>query len=279
MRRWVAIVVFVAAGSAAWAAGYDDYMRGYTARQAGNIDLALSSFTAALDAPDLAPNYRIDAYVGRADMLMRRHRCAEALADAEAALALRPKHLEALTFGAHANACLGKFDAALANLDVAIAIAPTTGLYSLRADFHWYRGDFALSAADYLAAVKQQSSRAYDPRGGTYSLIWYAIAASRAKTYDAAEFAKLAHGLDDDEWPGPLMAFIAGKAKLDEVYREAARGDVAVRRKCEADFFIGEWQVANGNADGKALLQGVAQSCPSTPGLAAGARNDLKRLP
>jgi tetratricopeptide (TPR) repeat protein len=283
MRCWMVAAIFVAAGSAAFAAGYDDYMRGYEARRAGNFEAALTAFTAALADGDLAPTYQPDAHIGRADALMHKRKCAEAAADLDAALSLRPKTVEALMLRANANSCLGKPDAALADIDAAIAVAPSTGLYATRADFHWFRGEFATAAADYLQAAKLQPKRAYEPRQGIYSLLWYAISAARAKTYDAAVFAAAAHDLDvdEDDWPGPLMGFIRGKTKREDVYREAARGDgvVPVHKKCQADFFIGEWQVANGDPAGRALLQGMEQSCPKEAAVLYDARRDLKRLP
>ena len=283
MRRLVATAVFVVVGSAAFAAGYDDYMRGYEARRSGNFDVALTAFTAALADGDLAPTYQPDAHIGRADALMYKGKCADAAADLDAALSLRPKTIEALAIRAHANSCLGKPEAALADIDAAIAAAPATGLYAFRADFHWFRGEFVMAAADFLQAAKLQNKRAWEPRQGIYSLLWYAITASRTKTYDAAVFTTVAHDLDidEDDWPGPLVGFIRGKTKLEDVYRKAARGDgvAPAYQKCQADFFIGEWQVTNGNPAGKALLQGMEQSCPKDAALLHDARSDLKRLP
>ncbi len=283
MRCWVVAAIFVAAVSAAFASGYDDYTRGFEARRSGHFDAALTAFTAALADGDLAPTYQPDAHIGRADALMHKSRCAEAAADLDAALSLRPNTIEALALRARANSCLGKPDAALADIDAAIAVTPATGLYAFRADFNWSRGAFATAAEDSFKAVKLQPKRAFDPRPGIYSLLWYAISAARAKTYDAAAFAAAAHDLDvdEDDWPGPLMRFIRGKTKLEDVYREAARGDgvAPAHQKCQADFFIGEWQVTNGDPAGKALLQGMEQSCPKDSAYLYDARRDLKRLP
>lgn len=146
MHRVIAAVVFAVSGVAAIASSYEDYMRGYEARRVGNADLALTAYTAALAAGDLAPTYVPDAHVGRADALMRKGRCAEAVTDLDAAITLRPVLVEALTMRARAHSCLGQAEAALADLDAAIAAAPTTQLYGLRAEYRWYRGDFALTA-------------------------------------------------------------------------------------------------------------------------------------
>jgi tetratricopeptide (TPR) repeat protein len=281
MRGLIVTVAFLAAGSAAFASGYDDYMRGFEARHVGNADLALSAYTAALAAPDLAPTYVPDAHVGRAEALMRKGRCGEAIADLDAAIALRPSLIEALTLRAQAHNCAGQGDAALADLDSAIAAAPTTALFALRGEFRWYRGEFALAAEDYLKGVKAQNKRTFEPRQGLYGLLGYAISATRAKTFDAAAFKTLAHDLPDDEWPAPIVAFIAGTAKLDEVYREAARGegDAPAFRKCQADFFIAEWQYGNGDPAGKELLLSLEKTCPKNAAVLRDARHDIKRIP
>jgi hypothetical protein len=77
------------------------------------------------------------------------------------------------------------------------------------------------------------------------------------------------------------MGFIRGKTKLEDVYRKAARGDgvAPAYQKCQADFFIGEWQAANGDPAGKVLLQGMEQSCPKESAFLRDVRRDLKRLP
>ncbi len=281
MRRLIVAASFVVACGAAWASGYDDYMRGYEARRAGNFDLALTSYTAALAAGDLAPTYQPDAHLGRAEALLHKGRCAEAITDLDAALVLRPNLLEALTARAHANNCLGRGEAALADLDAAITVKPNTALHAVRADFQWYHGNFAAAAEDYLKAVKLQPERAYEPSVGVLALLGYAISAARAKTFDPAVYAAAARDLPHSDWPGPLMDFIAGKKTAAEIYREAARGDGEdpVRHKCVADFFIGEWQFVNGNPAGKALLISMEQTCPRNAGVLRDARYDLKRIP
>ena len=281
MRGWIWTAAFLAAGTAAFASAYDDYMRGFEARRAGNADLALTAFTAALAAPDLAPTYVPDAHVGRADALLRKGRCAEAITDLDAAIALRPTLVEALMMRASAHGCVGKPEAVKADLDAAIAAAPSTTRYAARAGFHWYRGDFALAAEDYLKGVQVQDKRAFEPRQGLYSLLGYAISAARAKTFDAAIFKTAAKALPDDEWPSDLIDFIAGKTTLEKVYREAARGegDQPAFRKCQADYYVGEWRYANGDAAGKDMLIALEQTCPKNAGVLRDARHDLKRIP
>lgn len=281
MRRVMIAVAFLATGAGALASGYDDYMRGFQARRAGNMDAALTAYTAALAAPDLAATYLPDAHVGRADVLLRKGRCAEAITDLDAALAARPALIEALTLRAGAHTCLNQKEAALADYDAAVAATPTTVLFSTRAEFRWRQGDFAAAAEDYMKAVKAQNKRTFEPRQGQYALLGYAISAARAKTFDAAAFAAAAQTLPDDEWPAPLIDVIAGKIKIEAVQREATHGenDAPAFRRCQADYYIGEWKYAGGDPAGKAMLLELESICPKNAGVLRDARFDLRRIP
>ncbi|MGA7711655.1 MAG: hypothetical protein WCA81_07125 [Rhizomicrobium sp.] len=258
----------------AYAASYDDYFRGVEAMRASNIDVAISAFTSALNAGDLAPSYVPNAYFGRAQAYMRKLQCASAMADLDAALKMRPKYLEAYILRANANRCLNKPDAVLADLTAAIAISPTAPFYRLRGEFHWYHGEFALAADDYLQASKLA------PKNGNY-LLWFAISSGRVGSFDAAGFAQKVSDLDLDDWPAPLLDYIRGKKTADDVYRKAARGDgdVPTNQKCEADFYIAEWRLAGKDPSAKALLQQAENECPHNFVEYAAAREDLKRVP
>ena len=269
-----AVVAFMFAVGSACAAAYDDYSRGLEALRAGNVELAVSSFTSALNAGDLAPAYVPNAYVGRAQAYMRTQKCASALSDIDAALNLRPKYMEAYVLRANADGCLAKPDMALADLNSAIAISPIAGVYRIRGDFRWYRGDFALAADDYLQAFKLAPKN-------KYNLLWFAISASRAGAFDGADFARKISDLDADEWPAPLLDYMRGKATAEDVYRKAAsaEGDAAANQKCEADFYIGEWRLAGKDAAAKALLQQAQNECPHNFVEYRAAQEDIKRIP
>ncbi len=263
----------VCAGSAQ-AAAYDDFMRGMEASRANNSDLAISEFTSALNAGDLAAAYVPDAYFGRASAYLQKQQCASALADLDAVLKARPNFLQAYYAHATANACLNKNDAVLADLNKVIEIAPTAGAYRSRGSFYWYHAQFAQAADDYARAVT------LPPKNG-YALVWFAISAGRAGTLDLADFGKKVSDLDLDDWPAPLLDYFRGKATADEVYRKAARGegDVPTHQKCEADFYIGEWRLIAKDPSAKSLLQQAEQECPHNFVEYSAAHEELKRVP
>jgi hypothetical protein len=50
-------------------------------------------------------------------------------------------------------------------------------------------------------------------------------------------------------------------------------------RLCEANFYVGEWQLLHGDAGGKALLQTAARDCPPYFIESFGAKMELKNGP
>ena len=91
------------------------------------------------------------------------------------------------------------------------------------------------------------------------------MSADRAGTLDQAALAADLSELDVDDWPAPLLDLYRGKMSADKVYSEAASRDAqtAINQKCEADFYIGEWQLARKNETAaKPLLQQAASECP-----------------
>lgn len=281
MRRALIAGAFLALGGCAWAAGYDDFTKAAAYRGAGNPDKALESYTAALNAGDLAPAYIPDAYLGRAEIYLQKGKCASAQADADAALKLRPKLLDAMRLRARANDCLGKADLALADLDAMVAAEPSPQMYATRGSFNWFHGQFAKAAEDYGKSAGLHKERDYDRRTPTYALLWYAISASRAQSFNAADFAAKARAFDLDDWPGPLVSFFLGKMTSEKLYREAADGDgdAPKDQKCDTDFFTAEWKLASDSTAAKAQLQSVVDGCPKNMLIVRAARTDLRRIP
>ena len=105
MNRVLTAAFLVAVGaSSALAAGYDDFSRGVNANNRGDADAAISAFTAALAAGDLAPGYVPNAHFGRARAYLQKDKCAEALADLDAALKIAADNSDFLVVRAGVNA-------------------------------------------------------------------------------------------------------------------------------------------------------------------------------
>jgi hypothetical protein len=90
MKRVLAAAFLIAIGAvSALAAGYDDFSRGVNATNRGDADAAISSFTAALAAGDLAAAYVPNAHLGRARAYLQKDKCAEALSDLNETIKLK----------------------------------------------------------------------------------------------------------------------------------------------------------------------------------------------
>ncbi len=263
------------------AAGYDDFMRAYALGRAGDTDHAIEAFSAALQAGDLAPTYVPAAHFGRAAAYARNGQCALAEADLDTALKLRPAYLEALVLRASVRDCQEKYEDARTDFDAAIKLNPTTDLYRDRAQFFWRHAKFDSAAADFLQAFDLSPvNRYYGARRG-FPLLWYAISAVRAGGFDAAAFAQRVDKADLDDWPQPLLEHFLGKLTAEQVYAKAASGDgvVPAQQKCEADFYLAEWQIGHGDQAGKSRLQQARDECPHNFVEYHASQTELKRLP
>jgi len=278
-RILAAAALFAVGANSALAAGYDDFSRGVNANNRGDADSAISAFSAALAAGDLAPGYVPNAHFGRARAYLQKNKCADALSDLDETIRLKADNVDAYVMRGAANDCLNKPDAALADFNAAIGLRPSAVLYESLARVQWNYGLFPQAAGNFTQAAKLAAKN--NPHG-PYTLLWYGMSADRVGTLDRTAFAADVSKLDVDDWPRPILDFYSGKTAVDKVYREAARGDAqtAINQRCEADFYIGEWQLARKNeAAAKPLLQQAVNECPHNFFEYFAAQVELKRQP
>ena len=243
MRWTLAAALVCAFASSALATAYDDFSRGLDANNRGDNGTAIPAFSRAIDAGDLAAPYLPSAYLGRARAYLGTQQCAAAAADLNKATQLRPDFADALRLRAVAEECLGRPDAALRDITIAIAIKPTAEFYFERARILWDRESYGAAARDVNAASQSAP-------GNPYFLLWTAVIGQRAGHFDHEAFAVHAAKFEGGAWPQPLLALFAGQAKPDDVYRAAGigLGLTPANQKCEADFYVGEWRILQGNA-------------------------------
>jgi tetratricopeptide (TPR) repeat protein len=138
---------------------------------------------------------------------------------------------------------------------------------------------------------------------GRYLLLWNHIARVRAGQNDAPELADHMDKLQAPfwrqlfpmenvnaeaerkalaPWPGAIFALYLGKSTPEAVRAAAEQeSDPALRAKrmCDADFYIGEYQLEKGAGDeARRLFRSAADNCPASAREAAFARFELKRL-
>ncbi len=145
----------------ALASTYDDFARGIDATNHGNANAAIVYFTYAIDDGGLAPSYLPSAHVGRARAYLRNRDCKLAYADLTDAIRLRPDLVDAYSLRAEANHCLHRDDAALADATAAIRIRPAAGYFFMRSRLLWNFGDFSAARADANRAVVSDPRNAY----------------------------------------------------------------------------------------------------------------------
>ncbi len=263
----------------------DAFARLDQARQARND--AIADFTAALKlkTDDAA------LYVARAQAYAFNGENDSAIADFDAALKLDNSPLTLLQRGASLLA-KGDYDRAIADYTAALAVAgkgakdsKDAGLDA--ADIHSERGKAQFIAAHYADAAADfdkaltlgLAARSGDVLWRPYQMAWLHVARARAGQNDAEELARNAGKIDVKQWPGTLVAYFLGQAKIDQLTPPSSHGAMGHARACNLSFFAGEQALAkNDNAEAVRLFTRARAVCNihTAQYLAAGV--ELKRL-
>lgn len=242
--------------SAACGAAYDQFSDGVAAYVRGDYKRAAVSLSAALAAPDFPLNLKATAYLDRARVEVATDRCEQALPDVRAAEALGSNLIETSELSALINICQGDDTAAVDGLTKALSTIKYPHFYFLRGLAHWEMSDFASAESDFDA---WHTAHPTDP----YRLLWEALAQWRGGKSEAAALDNMPK-LYLQFWPVPLVDLYRGRATPESVLAAATgKNDILpVDWACEADFFVGEWQIAhNDPAGGKSLLGKAVSVC------------------
>ena len=247
------------------------YNRGGLRHETGDYDAALADFDTAIG---LAPN-DADAYVARANTHHDTGAFAAAVADYSAALDLRPGDVIALNSRGIAYADTGAYGRALADYDAAIALAPDfTEVLLNRGRTLFYMGRFADAVADLSTAVWAEP-------GDAYRMAWLYLAEARAGQGGQNALAANAQRLDFAVWPGAVIALLLGRTDVATVagFAENAATRAGRERRCEAYFYIGQYQLLQGDPVGAALsFRTVLETAVTNFVEYQGARAELARL-
>jgi lipoprotein NlpI len=239
---FLALALILFAASAQ-AAGVEDANAGVVAARAGKYDDAIELFTKAINSDELNLTGRAQAYAYRGV----------------------------------AKATLGDYDGAAEDLNFAVALDSP-----YNADAYAFRGYIALvTGAPQKAAADLAKSAGL--KVWAYNALWLSLARMRAgiADNDAVSLASNAAMLDLNQWPGPLVKFLKGGVKPDEVAAAANQGDPAklTERVCDVDFYLGEYDLAhNDAAAAKPKLQNAAGKCPFASFERMGATAELMQL-
>jgi tetratricopeptide (TPR) repeat protein len=239
------------------------YNRGNAWYAKADYDRAITDYDEAIKLdPDAA------TYHNRGNAWDTKGEHDRAIADYSEAIKLDPKHASTYDDRGMAWLAKGDYDRAIADYSEAIALEPkNTRRYWNRGVADFAQGNFSAAAADMLNV----NDRDHD----AYAMLWRFLARGRIGQDGAGELSANAARLNSREWVYPVIDFYLGRRSLEEV-RAAARSP---GEKCEAAFYIGEWQLLRGDkVAARTELETASITCPQTFDEYAGAVAELKRL-
>jgi len=171
-----------------------------------------------------------------------------AIADFGAALKLKNAPLT-LVQRANSETAKGDYDGAIADFNAAIDLVgkekdagiDVLDIYSERGYAQFTAARYSAAAADFAKALELgAATRSGDVLWMPYQAAWLHIARARAGENDAEELARNAAKLNVKQWPGTLIAYFLGQAKLDELTPPSSHGAMGHARECGLSFFGGE---------------------------------------
>ena len=176
-----------------------------------------------------------------------------AIADFSAALKIKNTPVT-LMYLANSETAKGDYDHAISNYSAALDLvgkdAKDTGIdaldiHSQRAYTQFIAARYGAAAADFDKALTLGAeARKSDVLWLPYQAAWLHIARARAGENDADELARNAGKIDVKQWPGTLVAYFLGQAKLDELTPPSSHGSMGHARECGVAFFAGEQALA-----------------------------------
>jgi lipoprotein NlpI len=135
---------------------------------------------------------------------------------------------------------LGRPAEAVTYLDDLAEIAPDDpSPYFDRGRAGLYSGQLHSAIDDFVKARTLKPDNAY-------FVIWLHIARSRDHDNDREELAANAAKLDQAKWPWPIVSLALGSSNPQGVREAAQAGEsarVRLERNCEADFYIGVYDL------------------------------------
>ncbi|HKP27537.1 MAG TPA: tetratricopeptide repeat protein [Dongiaceae bacterium] len=230
--------------------------RGDAWRGLRNYERALADYSKAIGfAEDWPEAYRDRGYLYH---LLARHE--QARKDFNRAIKLNARDAEAWNGRALVWLAEGRTAEAVSDFNHAIELTPQSGsYYANRATARLIDGDAKRAVEDFRHAVQ------LDPNEPFVHLLLF-IAQARAGDLDGAktQLAQHAESIQAANWPRPIVDLFLGHGSIEAVENAAK---VAAQKKdvdgqrFDADFYIGQWALIEGDEAAAALrLKSVADS-------------------
>ena len=211
--------------------------------------------------------------LGRAEVFRAAGQYQKALADAEAA---RQQNTQwgapYLTLGT-IHMAQGDLSQALDNFDTYAFWDRNPAAPIMKGEVQWALGRFDAAQSSFEASLDRYRTQ-------PYSLLWLTLTAVRLGREPREKYTAPFFDIDLTSWPGPLVSLYIGKSTPEAVLKVRDEMDKSDDNRCEADFFVGEWQQTHGDQkDGRSLLQEASSACERDWQTRKLATIDLARVP
>ena len=245
--------------------------RGIAYRNKGDYEHAIEDFNQAMQLnpnDDKVLNNLGAAYMNQGDY-------DRAIQNYDKAIRLNPEYFIALKNRGAAYVNKGDYQRAMLDYDRALKLNPEHPVVlQTRGILHFFIENYQEAAKDEKEALQAEP-------GDLYSAIWYYLAQSRSGQSAQTELMQIAAGLKLANWPGPVIQVYLGTAKADGLLALAKTSNpkYAADRECEADFYLGERALLNGDrAEAAKLFAAAVATGSSTNFEYRGALAELSRL-
>jgi lipoprotein NlpI len=248
--------------------GQDLFEHGEKVEAKRLFDQAIQSFDQVIR---LSPSAL--AYSGRGDAYLEQGDFDRALADFDQAINADPQYPNAYHNRAIIRLSRAEYDAALADCNQAINLNPNYALgYFQRGLVYFDEGDFAKAQDDLKKSSELNPKR-------VVTALWLYV--TERRNHAPTELAQSAGQFDGKAWPAPVIRLFLGEASPAETLKIAeTTGPVnKTTQICEADFYVGEYDMATGAKDeALRLLRLAHQNCTPLDDQWRAADSEIKQL-
>jgi lipoprotein NlpI len=221
----------------------------------GDLDRAIADLDAAVA---LRPD-SIDLYRQRSSYRLEKGEQSGGLADLAYTLTLQPDFVPGYVDRAWVRLSLGDKAGALGDFSRAIAIQDQPRLHLGRGVVAYLAGDDAQAVTDFKAVIDGSP-------GAPYAVLWLALTQKRHATDDSGAMDAGLAALDLEQWPGPVVRFVRGEISAADLAAVADNPDpkTAGKQDCEASFYSGAVaRIAGDENTAKARLEHAVSVCSS----------------
>jgi lipoprotein NlpI len=220
----------------------------------GDLDRAIADLDAALA---LRPD-SIDVYRQRSSYRLEKGETSGGIADLSYALTLQPDFIPGYVDRAWARLAADDAGGALGDFSKAIGIQPD------QPRLHLFRGVVAYAAGDDRQAAADFSAVIQATPQAPYAVLWLALTQKRHAVNDDGALDSGLAVLNLEQWPGPLVRFVRGEISVDDLTAAAddPDPDTARKQECEVGFYSAALaQIAGDQGAAKSGLEHALRLC------------------